>query len=292
MRFRPLIAVAACAGLIAAAPAGAAEDETAGEDPVVATVNGEDIHYSEVMESAKSLPQQYQSRIKEILPALVDRLIDLKLLEDAAEDAGLADDEQVAERLQEMKPQVMRDVYLQRRVEDYITEARLKQAYEDYKAENPAKTEVRARHILLEKEDAAKAVIDELENGADFVELAKERSTGPSAKNGGDLGYFTKGDMVPAFSEAAFALEAGEHSSEPVKSQFGWHVIKVVDRRQKEPKSFEAMKGQLREEMQREAIETLLADLREDATVEKYPEAKKMGAGGGEVSGGGAAATE
>lgn len=288
MRLKPLSIAAACAGLLALAPPAIGQDEAEGDDPVVAEVNGEPIRYSEVMASAQSLPQQYRQRIKEIFPALVDRLIDLRLLEQQAKAAGLADDPEVEERLAALKPQVMRDVFLQRRIEDYVTEARLDEAYAQYKKDNPAKTEVRARHILLESEDAAEAVIEELDDGADFVELAEERSTGPSAGQGGDLGYFTEEEMVPAFSAAAFALEPGDYSTEPVETQFGWHVILVEDRRTQQVESREEVEADLREDLQRQAVESLLADLRAEAEVEKYPEAQKLepqdggGAGGAE----------
>lgn len=276
MRLSRFCLAAACAGLLALPAAAAAQDEAGAGDPVVARVNGEPIHYSEVMETAERLPQQYQARIKEILPALVDRLIDLKLLEDAAAEAGLADDPEVERRLARLEPEVMRDVYLERRVEDYMSAERLKRAYGEYREENPPQTEVKARHILLESEEDARQVIGELEAGADFAALAKERSTGPSAARGGDLGYFTRGEMVPAFSEAAFALEPGEYTDEPVESQFGWHVVKVEDRRTKQPKTLEEMEGQLREEMQREAVESLLSELRSGASVEKFPEATDL----------------
>jgi peptidyl-prolyl cis-trans isomerase C len=123
---------------------------------------------------------------------------------------------------------------------------------------------------LLETEEDAKAVIAELKGGADFAETAKAKSTGPSADNGGDLGFFTKGRMVPEFSEAAFAMKVGEVSSTPVQTQFGWHVIKVDDRRQAPPPSFEESVDQLRDEGARQIIAAELVSLREGLEIKTF----------------------
>ena len=132
----------------------------------------------------------------------------------------------------------------------------------------PAEEEVRARHILLETSEDAVAVIGELDAGGDFVALAKERSTGPSAPQGGDLGYFSAEQMVGPFAEAAFALEPGSHSAEPVETRFGFHVIMVEDRRTKPVPSFEEMEPQIREELSGQAVQDVLLGLREGAEIE------------------------
>lgn len=246
------------------------------ENPVVAVVNGEEIRYQDVIESARQLPAQYQQQLDRIFPALVDRLVDMELVGDAAQKAGLEDSEAVQERMAELQSQIVREVYLQNHVDDYITEERLQQAYEDYKNNNPSKKQVKASHILVEDEETAKKLIEKLGDGAEFAKLAQENSTGPSGSKGGDLGFFAEGEMVPAFSDAAFSLDVGEVTEEPVKTQFGWHIIKVTDTRMTEPNSFEEMESQLREQLQQEAVQTLLADLREDAKVETYPERRKQ----------------
>lgn len=260
-------------------------------NPVVAVVNGEEIRYQDVIESARQLPAQYQQQLDRIFPALVDRLVDMKLVGSAAQDADLEDSEAVQERMVELRDQVVREVYLQNHVDDYITEERLQQAYDEYKENNPPKKQVKASHILVEDEETANELIEQLGDGAEFAKLAQENSTGPSGSKGGDLGFFAEGEMVPAFSDAAFSLDVGEVTEEPVKTQFGWHVIKVTDTRMTEPKSFEEMESQLREQLQQEAVQTLLADLREDAKVETYPERRKqvegepdLGAGQGGVT--------
>jgi len=152
-----------------------------------------------------------------------------------------------------------------------MTEDAIKARYEKFVAEQPAQTEIRASHILVATEDEAKEIIKQLAGGADFAAIAKEKSTDPSAKqNGGDLGYFTAGEMVPEFSQAAFALEKGESSKAPVKSQFGWHVIKVVDKRQKPPPTLEESHGHVEEMLSGELLTAYLTSLRTTATVEKF----------------------
>ncbi|MDX1710874.1 MAG: peptidylprolyl isomerase [Rhodovibrionaceae bacterium] len=245
-----------------------AQDEEAGEDPVVARVNGEEIRRSDVMETAQSLPQQYQAQIDIIFPVLVDRLIDLRLIADAAEKAIPDSDPEVQERLEELKREVMRDVFLERYIDESVDQKDLREAYDEYRDKNPPRPEIKARHILVETKEEAEAVVEELDGGADFAELAKERSIGPSSAQGGDLGWFGEGRMVEDFSEAAFTLEAGEYTEVPVETQFGWHVILVEDRRMIEPASFDEMEEELRQTIAREAVETLVSDLRDEAEIE------------------------
>ena len=245
-----------------------AQQAGSGDDPLVATVNGEKIFRSEVLETAKSLPPQFQQQLDQVFPALVNRLVDFRLLAVAANGAGLADDEEVKSRLAELRQNVIREVFLERKIDEHVTDEALRGRYDKMIAENPAEAEVHARHILVADEAAAKEVIVALDGGADFAELARERSTGPSGPQGGDLGYFTQEQMVPEFAQAAFAMEAGSYTDEPVQTQFGWHVIKVEDRRETAPAPFEEVEEQLREEASREVVNAVLGELREGATIE------------------------
>jgi peptidyl-prolyl cis-trans isomerase C len=255
------------------------EDTGAQEDPVVAVVEGEEIRRSDVLESARELPQQYQQQIGLIFPALVERLVDFKLLDKAAAERGLGDDEAVQEQLERVKVDIMREVLLSRVIEDAISDEQVREAYEAHLETNPAQQEVRARHILLESEEEARTVIEQLDGGADFAELAKEKSTGPTGEAGGDLGYFTQGQMVEPFAEAAFAMEPGSYSESPVETQFGWHVIKVEDKRDQTPATFEEMEQQLVDQLSRQAVEAYLAELREGSDVEiLLPEPQQGGA--------------
>lgn len=257
---------AAC--LFTAAPAVA---QDSGEDPVVARVDGTEIRRSEVLESARELPAQYQAQLQQIFPALVQRLVDFRLLSKAAEADGLAGDAEVERRVALARKNAMRDVYIERQIEKAVTDEALAAQYKIYLEANPPADEVRARHILLEDEVAARAVITELDGGADFAALARERSTGPSSAQGGDLGFFTKDQMVPEFAQAAFAMESGKHSVDPVQTQFGWHVIKVEERRSGQAAAFEEIEDQLRDELSRSAVDDILAGLREGSEVEILP---------------------
>ena len=237
-------------------------------DPVVAKVNGTEIHRSDVMESAKNLPPQMQAQAEELMPVLVERLVDIQLITDAAAAEGLENDSVVMERLAEVKRELIRQVYLERLVEQEVTDEKLQARYQEFIEENPPEEQVKARHILVEDESEAREVISELDEGADFSELASARSIGPSAPRGGDLGYFTNGTMVPAFSEAAFALDAGSYTAEPVQTQFGWHVILVEDKRATPTPSLDEVREQLTEEVTREVFQEKLAELREGAEIE------------------------
>lgn len=246
----------------------AAQREGAADDPIVARVNGDEIHRSDVMRLAKSLPPQYQAQLGQIFPMLVQRAIDYKLFAAAGEAAGLADDAEVKDRLAKARMGVIREVYFERQIQARVTEDGIRKRYEEFLATTPPTQEHHARHILLETEAAAREIIAKLDAGADFVELAKEHSTGPSAPKGGDLGYFAAGQMVPEFAEAAAALEPGSYTKDPTKTQFGWHVIKLEDRRETAPPSFAEKEEQLRQEMTRAAAETMIKELRREATIE------------------------
>jgi peptidyl-prolyl cis-trans isomerase C len=240
-------------------------------DTVVAIVNGTKVTRADVIASAKSLPAEYQSKIDAIFPALIDRMVDLTLLADEGRKQNLQDDAEVKARIEQVTNQVIQEVVIRRHLQKEMTEDAIKARYEKFVAEQPAQTEIRASHILVASEEEAKDIIKQLDGGADFAAIAKEKSTDPSAKqNGGDLGYFTAGDMVPEFSQAVFAMEKGESSKTPVKSQFGWHVIKVVDKRPKAPPTLEETHSHIEELLSSELLTAYLASLRTTATVEKF----------------------
>ena len=248
-----------------------AQDSDIDEKQIIARVDGEDILLEDVLKLAGNLPPQYQAQFAQIYPVLVRRVIDFRLAGKAGRAEGLGEDEEVKARVAEARNRAIREVYLERRVEARLTDDAVNQAYAKYLEDNPPQTEQRASHILLETEEEAREIIVKLNEGADFAELAKENSTGPSAAQGGDLGYFAADQMVPEFADAAAKLQPGDHSTEPTKTQFGWHVIKVVDRREIPQAAFADVENQLREDLAREAVEAVLADLRAGATVEILP---------------------
>ncbi|WP_162913236.1 peptidylprolyl isomerase [Rhodospirillaceae bacterium SYSU D60014] len=262
---------AAAAGLLLLAVAVVqAQSEDPAADPVVAVVDGQELHRSDVIESASSLPPAYQQNIDRIFPALLDRLIDLTLLAKEGRERDLQDDETVRAMVTDFEDQAIREILLQRYLEEALTDEAVQQRYAERVEDFEPVPEVRARHILVETKEEAEAIIEELKAGANFEELAQSRSTGPSGPEGGDLGYFVADQMVPEFAEAAFALEEGAITQEPVQTQFGWHVIKVEDRREREAPSLEEMRAEIEGELSQELVTAFLADLREDAEIEKF----------------------
>jgi peptidyl-prolyl cis-trans isomerase C len=242
------------------------------ENPVVARVNGHAIRWAEVVASAGDLPARYREQIESVFPALLDRLVDLRLLADAARDDGLEDDPEVRRRVAAYEDRILSSVLLERHLAETVTTAVLRERYDALVAARRADREIRARHILLDSEEAAAAAIARLDAGEVFISLATELSQGSSAPRGGDLGYFHPSRMPPAFAEAALALEPGQHTAAPVRTEFGWHVILLVDRRADAIPSFLDMQDKLREEARQAAIDRLLLGLRDQAALEMFPE--------------------
>jgi peptidyl-prolyl cis-trans isomerase C len=242
------------------------------KDPVVAVVNGQQIHLSDVEIAQQSLPQQYRNMpLAAVFPALLDRMVDSKLVEQDGRTTKVTDDPAFKKRLAFVEDQVVQDFWLQKQIAEKVTPEKMKQAYEEKVKNMPAEDEVHARHILGATEPEAKAIIADLKKGAAFDKLAKEKSTDKaSGAEGGDLGWFKKTDMVKEFADAAFALKKGELSQTPVKTQFGYHVIKVEDRRKAPPPSFEELSGQIHQDLARETVTAMLNKLRADAKVEKF----------------------
>lgn len=251
-------------------PAAGVHGQTA-SGGVVARVNGEAITSADMSMFYESLPAEFrQASMDALYGQLLEGLIDRKLLALAAREAGLLDDETVKERLAYVEDGVLQEVYLGQVIDAEVNDQRLRAAYEALIASQAGNQEVHARHILLDSEDDAKAVIAALEAGADFAETARRRSTGPSAPNGGDLGYFTKEQMVPAFADAAFGLDAGAITTQPVETQFGWHVIKLEDRRAMAPPSFEALQVELRNQETQAAIIELMRKLYASSSISRF----------------------
>lgn len=241
------------------------------KDPVVAIVNGEAVLNSDMTMFYNSLPEQFRQIAMETLyDQLLEGLIESRLLAQAALEAGMMDDATVKRRLAYAANDVLQQTYLDQLLATEITEERLRETYQATIATEPGEAEISARHILLEDEDAARAVIEDLAAGGDFVALAKERSTGPSGPSGGDLGYFNKNQMVASFAEAAFALNPGEYTKQPVQTQFGWHVIKVEDRRSSPPPTFEESQAEISRQLAQEFVRGLMAKLREAAEVSRF----------------------
>ena len=259
---RFMLAGALVAGFVAL-PALAAE-----KDPVVAIVNGGDIHLSEVVEFQRSLPPQVGQAP---FPAVLDVMISNRLVGEVAKKDGLSNDPEVKRAIKQAEEAAVRHVWMAKKLRAEVTDASIRQQYDKFVANFKPEDEVHARHVLLETEDQAKAVISDLRSGIAFDELAKTKSKDPSAKqNGGDLGFFTKGEMVPAFADAAFAMSPGDVTTTPVKTQFGWHVIKVEERRQTSAPSFDEAKPVIREQMAEQIAQKVVADLRSKAKIKTF----------------------
>jgi peptidyl-prolyl cis-trans isomerase C len=267
---RRLLLAAASAALLAAGASAMAD--TASDNPVVAKVNGQEIRKDEITAAYQTLPEQYRQMPMEMLfDPLLQRVIDAKLLSAEAEKENIADEPATKAALERARASVLRDQLLQQAIDKGTTDEALHAAYDEArKSPDFAIEEVHAKHILLADEADALAVIAELDKGANFDELAKAKSKDPSAQqNSGDLGFFKKEAMVPEFSTAAFAMEPGTYSKTPVKSQFGWHVIEVVEKRKNDP-TFEEMEPQLREDIARKIVTSMLENARQGATIERF----------------------
>ncbi|MEM6762701.1 MAG: peptidylprolyl isomerase [Pseudomonadota bacterium] len=252
------------AGLVSA-PAGAQEN------PVLATVNGKEITASDVAFALSTIGDALQRVPAAQRPQMVlDLMIDMELLADAAEKAGYADDPVLSQRIEYYRTQTLRDLYMEKVVEDKVTEEAVRARYESEAAEIEPQTEVSARHILVAEEEKAKELIAALKLGGDFAKLAEENSIDPgSARRGGSLGFFGRGQMVPAFEEAAFTLDEGAITEEPVQSRFGYHIIKVDERRTQPVPSFEEVGDRIRQLMIREAFIAEVERLKETAEIER-----------------------
>jgi peptidyl-prolyl cis-trans isomerase C len=240
-------------------------------NPVVARVDGTELRLSDVEAAQKNLPPQAQKLpLEQIYPMLLDRLVDGMLITEAGRKEHLDRDPEVQDRLKHYEDRLIQEAYINRAVKPAETEDGLRTRYQTFLKEKTAHEEVHASHILLATEAEAKSVIAELDKGADFAALAKKYSKDPGAESGGDLGYFGHDDMVAAFSDAAFALPKGQYSKTPVKTEFGWHVIKVDDRRVGKPPSFEEAREQLSRDLAHEIIDAKLHDLRGAAKIEEF----------------------
>ncbi len=241
------------------------------EDPVLGRAGTVEVRRSEVVRALEGLPAQVQQMpVATVLPLVIDRMLDGKLLAVAARAKKLEQDAEVKKRVADYEDRVLQEIYLQREVEAKIDDKELKAKYDAFLKDNPPQEEIRARHILVAAEQAAKDIIAELKKGGDFAAIARSKSTDGTARDGGDLGFFTKEDMVPEFSAAAFGLKAGEFSQIPVKTQFGFHVIKVEQRRTTQPPSFDDLKDQLKADLSQEKITDVVEALRKDKKIERF----------------------
>ncbi|WP_199086147.1 peptidylprolyl isomerase [Bosea sp. ASV33] len=239
-------------------------------DKVVAKVDGIAITEKDIQLATEDLGERLAQLPEERKrDEVINYLVDLKLGAKAAAEAKIGDTPDFAARLAYYREKVLLDEYLTREGKKAVTPEAAKKLFDDTTKAMAPEEEVHARHILVEDEAQAKAAVERLKKGEDFAKVAAELSKDPgSGKEGGDLGWFTKDRMVPEFAEAAFKLKKGE-ISEPVKSQFGWHVIKLEDKRSKPLPDFAAVKPQIDQYLERKAQQDLVIAMREKAKVER-----------------------
>ncbi len=262
---RPLGALALAAILAVPAATLLAQD-----DPVIARANGVDIRQSDLAfadeEIGGNVPAQMTPEQKR--EYLITYITDVIVLAQAAEQQRLSDKPEVQRQVAFERNKVLMEALLRNAGKAALTDDAMHKVYDEAVKKMTNEEEVHARHILVASEDEAKAIVAQLKGGADFAAIAKEKSKDPGAANGGDLGYFTKDQMVPEFAEAAFKLDKGQ-ISDPVHTQFGWHIIKVEDKRTKPTPSFDQVKGQIENFVAHRAQAELVDNLRKTAKIER-----------------------
>ena len=240
-------------------------------NPVVAVIDGQEIKRSDVLRFIGQLPEQMrQGPLPQLFPMAVEQTINAHLLEEQAEKAGTAEREDVQKQIAETKKNIIRTAYVQDLVNKGVTGSKAKKRYNEYVTDVEPVEEVKASHILVKTEEEANDLIQKLNSGASFEELAKEHSIGPTGASGGDLGYFSKDQMVPEFSEAAFATKEGTYAKTPVKTQFGWHVLKVDDKRTKEKPSLDKIRPFIETEIKRDVLDDALAEWKSSKEIVVY----------------------
>ncbi len=260
----------ATAAILAATTLSACQDDTPAlpkpTGKTLVTVNGSAIKESQVEEQLVNIPASLlEGRKAEIEAQVLESLIERELIQQEAKKIDLNSNLDYAKQLHNMKIQLMTQFVLKHKVDEKVTEELLKEAYEKTKAAR-AFPAVKARHILVKTEKEAKAIL-RVVNPANFADMAKEKSTGPSNVNGGDLGWFRKEAMVPAFAEVAFKTNKGTIANKPVKTQFGWHVIFVEDKNDAYIPTFEEAKNPLRNELTQTVLRGYMKELRTNADI-------------------------
>ena len=273
------VAMAQDAGKAGAAKPDAAKADAVKADPnkVLATINGDKITSKDVDQISADLDPQFarlpdeQRRL-----AALAAIIDIKALAAKAEAEKLDATPEFKARMQFLKDRALHNDFFKQQVVDKITDADVRARYDKEMAAMPPQNEVRARHILVKTKEEAEAIIKQLDGGASFEDVAKAKSTDGSAAQGGDLGYFSAGQMVPEFEKAAMALDVGKYTKEPVQTQFGFHVIKLEDKRVQQPPAFDQVKDQVKSIRSRERYGELVKKERADLKIQYTdPETEK-----------------
>jgi peptidyl-prolyl cis-trans isomerase C len=239
-------------------------------DTVIARVNGVDIRQSDLAFAEEDFSNELRGAPPDVKrEQLITYLTDVIIVSQAAEKKNLGDSAEFKRRQAFLRNKLLMGALLQQRSKEAATEEEMHKVYDDAIKQASNEEEVRARHILVETEDEAKAIVEQLKGGADFATLAKEKSKDPgSAQNGGDLDFMGKSELVPEFADVAFKMFPGQ-TSNPVKTQFGWHVIKLEEKRTRQPPPYDQLKDRIEAFVMRKAQTELVTQLRQTAKVER-----------------------
>lgn len=246
------------------APAGAA-------DPVVVSVDGRQVRLSEVGKIVQTLPPSLRDvPFDKLYPDLLDRLVDHLSLVMLAKRHGLEAKPEVQQDIQAASDRVLEGAFLAQSAVPQVTEDAIRQRYDQLYARRPVTEEVHARHILVATEAEARAIIGDLKQGADFVTLARVGSKDPDGEKGGDLGFFRRSDVSPSIADIAFGVPPGQVAPDPVKNEFGWHVVKVEEKRQTPPPSYAAARDQIRQDLLADAVRLAIQQARSQVIIHRY----------------------
>lgn len=262
--------LAAAAALLISTPVMAADSD------VLARMEGKDITRADVNAFMKDLPPQAKALPAAILePMALDQLINDQLILNAAKAEDIQNSKEYQAREAQLKEQLMREIYLTDRI-GKVSDGAVREEYSKLRRESPEQTEYQARHMLVDSKEEAEGLIKQLDGGADFAKLAAKNNKGPEKESGGELGYFTTKEVVPEFAEAVQKMKIGAVTKEPVKTQFGWHVIQLENKRKREAPKFEVVKEQLRQQVTQQKVRAEVEKLRKNARVEVFADNLKQ----------------
>ena len=254
-----------------AAQAGGPTGQPGLADPIVASVEGHQIRLSDVARATQTLPANLRSLPFDTLyPILLERMVDHQALVRMADRRGLADRPAVKKEIEAAADRVLEGAYLEQEAASKVTDQAIQLRYNQRFGARPATEEARARHILVTAEAEARDLIDQLRKGADFAGLARARSKDPDGQNGGDQGFFRRDQVWPNFADVAFSLPPGQVAPNPVHNEFGWHVVKVEERRLVGAPSFADVKDTLREELMSEAVRQAVTSARSQLFIRRF----------------------
>jgi peptidyl-prolyl cis-trans isomerase C len=240
-------------------------------DPAVGIVEGHMIYLSDVGRAIATLPENLRGMpFDSLFPVVLDRLIDHQALVAIARREQLEKEPAIQRDIDAATDRVLEGALLAREATPEVTEPAIRALYDKQFADAPAIEEVRASHILVATEAEARKLIAELKKGADFATLARQHSQDPDREHGGELGFFRRDQVWPGFADAAFAMRPGQISEKPIHNEFGWHVVRVEERRTAAPPSYAEMRDKLRQVLTQEAVQRVIDKARSDLTIHKY----------------------